>query len=181
MDIKFKYSNVYETHLNPDARPLTHTEIVTKIATMEAFWKEYYTNIENAYKEVTGLSFKRDSVICYVNSGKTFSDPLSLEIEDDKDMQDNLVHELIHILLTDNHSSFEAKQLELYKKFPEEVFTTKIHVIVHAIHLLVAQKLFPERVDRIVNYSVLRAYRKSWDIVKEMSAQAVVDSVFLNK
>lgn len=178
LQIKFEYSHIYETHLNPDAKLLPSAEIENKIAEINTFWLKNGENIGSAFREVTGLDFKRSSVICYLNSIKCFSNPLTLTIEDTLDTQDNLVHELIHVLLMDNEESFIDKWRAMFERYKDESQVTKTHIGVHAIHELVAAIICPHRLERIKSYSVLPAYIRAWEIVKKDGAENIASSIF---
>ncbi len=178
MDIKFKYSHIYEVNLNPTAEPIPIEIIKRKIEIIGDFWKEKGPQIEETLKEITGLSFREKETICWLNSKRSFSDPLTLAMVANPAMKDNLVHELIHVLLTQNDIGSTQKWKAMFDLLKQWSFPTKVHVIIHAVHFVLAQKLFPERVEYIRTFSVDEAYKKSWELVEEMGAQNIIDSVF---
>lgn len=175
MRIKFKYSHIYEKHLNPEVEPVPIEKVNTSILEMDTFWKADGPAIEKVFKDITGMSFVDDEIICYINSGKSFSDPLSLQIVDVKDMQDNLIHELAHVLLS---GRAPEKAKILWNKYKDEHVITRRHILVHAIHLLLTRNLYPERVERIKTYSKRINYIRSWEIVDQEGAEKIIELVF---
>jgi hypothetical protein len=180
MKINFKYRHVYELNLNPKADLMSWDLIENRKTMLESFWKTKGRIIEKTFKEVTGLSFNRKEIDCYLNSSVSFSEPLTIKIKyrDEKDIQNTLVHELVHVILMANEPVFIDNWKAMYKKFKKESPTTKVHIAVHAIHFLIAEKIFPDRLSRIVDFATDKHYVRSWDIVKKVGAQKIVDSIF---
>jgi len=128
------------------------------------FWATKGEEIENVLKEITGLSFLEDITV-HLNDEYSKSYPiLRLKIEDYDDMIDNLIHELIHILLTHNEVGQTDKWETIMEKYKDEPQLTKVHIVVHKIHYLLTQKLFPTRTDAIQNYSRMPEYVRSWEL-----------------
>lgn len=161
MDIKFKFTSQFQTSLS-------NKEVifpVEEIKGLNNFWLTFGSKVEEAFKEVTGLSFLEKIIPCYLNSEFSVSDPLCLKIEKIDDMIDNLIHELIHVILTQNKIGETEKWKNLMEQFKEEVPLTKVHVIIHAIHQKVYEKLgFTERINVIQNNSVKPPYIRAWEI-----------------
>lgn len=178
MNIEIKYSHIYEQELNPEASALSHAKIDEAENALVEFWKKNGSSIKKTLEHVTGLSFHKAVIPVYLNSSKIFSDPLTLKIEDTRDMQDNLVHELIHVLLIQNKTGELPGWKTLMERYKEKEPAVKVHIVVHAIHILVAQTLFPDRIERIKSYSTFPTYRKSWEIVDELGASNVVKEIF---
>lgn len=176
MKIDFKFTNQYEYTLNPDSK--VSDRIVSRaINAMEQFWSDNSGKIQFALREITGLSFDNKTIPCYLNSKTSLSDPLSIKIEKVGDMQDNLVHELIHILLTQNYEKvvFKKKWDFFWESFKDEVPSCRSHIMVHAIHFLVLSRIKPSRLKRIVEYSKHKSYVRSWKIVRTIGARNIVD------
>ena len=178
MKIEFKYSHIYELRLNPSAKMMLSKRITTSITKMEDFWEKEGSRIEKTLTSITGLNFTRQTIPCYLNSSQSFSDPLTLQIEKVDDMYDNLAHELVHVILTQNSKKIDKKWKAFFGRFKDEVFTTRVHIAVHAIHLLLAKSIFPNRVSRIRSYSKFRAYVRSWEIVEKEGADNIVFQIF---
>ena len=66
------------------------------------------------------------------------------------------------------------------KEFAAEIPLVRIHILVHAIHLLVAEQLFPKRIKAIRSYTDDPAYVRSWQIVDERGAAEIV-AILRNK
>lgn len=148
----------------------THTDINiedSKCEAMSFFWKRFGHQIEEVLFEFTGLSFLEESVTCNLNTARSFSSPLSLKINSTpRYMENDLIHELIHVLFTQNYEHnphFKDKWDAYWKLYPDESRLTKSHIPVHAIHFLVMKKIFPRRF--IAYDSRMKDYVKSWDIV----------------
>lgn len=180
MDIRFIYSNQYEVTLNPKGQI---QEVLTreKIKELGGFWKEYGEKIESTFKEISRLSFKSGLIKCYLNSTSSLSDPLSLKIEDTANMYDNLIHELSHIILSENNVGDTKGWKELQEDFKNEHPATRAHLLIHSIHSLITKKLFPQRMSHIENYSQWDSYKRSWEIVNQIGAQELIDKYLFNK
>jgi len=176
MKIKFIFSNQYEQVIARN--PVSFQDAIKSLKSIERLWDYNGKNIENELFNITGLKFIENEVTCYVNSRASFSDPFSLKISDPNTMLDNLTHELIHVILTQNYKSIEEKMVTFHKKYSLEVFLTRIHVLVHAIHIILAEKIFPNRVSKIHGYANTKEYRRAWNIVDETGPQVIVDKVF---
>lgn len=174
MDIKFKYSIQYEKTLNPEIADLKDSFVSVRIDYMNSFWSEYRDTIINQFKELTGLSFNEESLICYLNSKISLSDPLSLKMEDFYNMRDNLIHELTHVLLTQNNISESKGWKNMQKDFRKEYPATRTHIIIHSIHQNITKIVFPARIYNVENYSSLFSYTRSWEIVNEIGAMNLI-------
>lgn len=141
---------------------------------MSEFWKENGEAIEQTVIEITGLSFVENSIKCYLNTQFSISDPLSLKIENIEDMKDNLIHELIHVLFTQNEFGKTEKWQNLMEMYKNEEGLTKVHIPVQRIHYLITKKLFPTRLTAIVEYTRHSAYIKAWNLIKDPH---IVDSI----
>lgn len=176
MKIKFVFSNQFEQALSQNPVPFESAR--KALEGIEKQWNLWGRRIKEHLKRITHLEFTSKEITCYLNSKAAFSDPLSLKIEDSNYMLDNLVHELIHVLLTNNYKKIEEDIAAFHKKFQNEVFITRIHILIHAVHLLLAQEVFPERIKDIQEYSVNKDYRKAWEIVNNIGADKIVKDFF---
>jgi len=162
MKIQFTFSVQFNTSLTK--RDVLYP--AKEIEAMNLFWETCGQDIEKILTKITRLSFVEKSIKCYLNSEFSISDPLSLKIENIEDMKDNLIHELIHVLLTGNDFGETSQWKAVMEEYKEEPTATRIHVVVHRIHYLVTQKLFPNRLEAIVNYSKNPKYIRAWNIIK---------------
>lgn len=163
IDIKFTFSQPYQFSLSDKEVDFPMGEI----AAMENFWSEHGKDIEQVLKDITGLSFMGALIKCYLNSEFCVSDPLSLKIEDVPDMKDNLIHEIIHVLMSQNHYGQTDGWKALMDEYKDEYAATRVHIVVHRIHFLLTQRLFLDRVGNIMSYSTKPRYIKAWKIATE--------------
>ena len=180
MQIKFKFSLPYERALMLyQAKPASLESFIvekrkiieSRIKSLEKFWTK---KVQFAIEETVGLKFK-ENVVCYLNSARNISDPLSIKIEDLKDMQDNLIHELIHVILTQNNVSQKKGWKLLQEKYKNENPITRGHILVHAVHEVVTKKIRKGRLKRIKAYSKNPNYKNSWRIVKKEGAENLLN------
>lgn len=174
MKIVFKYSIPYEKVIGKHTIPYVHFERAIK--TLEQFWDTHGESIETELSKIANLYFKRESVTCYINSGASLSDPLSLRLDSVSSMQNTLIHELIHILFTDNIKDGEFMTLwDSYNKgLGKESQIVRSHVYLHAIHITLMESLFPHE---CVWYDSWHAdYVRSFDIVKLNTPPVIIES-----
>ena len=171
MKIQFIFSNIYENVISK--KPITPEKALKARLIIERAWKKEGKKIIHSLEKITGLCFQKDE-LCYLNSKASFSQPLSIKIEDSKTMLDNLTHELIHVLLTQNYGKIERPMKLFHTKWEKYNFTTRIHILVHAIHLELAEQIFPNRTKHIVGYSTNRNYRTSWEIVMKYGHKKLI-------
>jgi hypothetical protein len=177
MKINFIYSNQYE-------RSISNTDfwnkdlVAQQIKVLERYWKLYGHKVEKALKDVTGLKFKTKEIKCYLNSQFSISDPLSIKMQlDFDDLKETFVHELIHVLLTDNYVGVSKKKWDsFYKgKYQNETSLCRSHIAVHAIHLLVNRMLNPKREQMLITATKQEDYKRSWDIVFRDGPENIVE------
>lgn len=168
MDINFKFSHIYQSYLSK-TEPLSNAEMAGHIKGINEFWNANHISIEASLKEITGLTFKEKKIPCYLNMDYSFSDPLSIRIQEPEKMKETLIHELIHVLFTQNNiknKKFQNKWNKYWDDFKDEPRLVKSHILVHAVHnLLTGQK----------RDSVKAEYVRSWEIVEKEGAQNLVD------
>ncbi len=166
MDIKFTYSPQYDFGYKGEKSPV----LLKRLKTLQNYWDTKKTWIEALFEGYTNLSFKKKQITCYLNHTESFSNPLSLKIESESDMRDNLIHELCHVILTQNNIGDTKKWKTLQKDYKSESDTTRSHILVHALHALIT----PERLKQIKSYSQKRDYIRSWKIVEKESPKELI-------
>jgi hypothetical protein len=175
--IIFRHSHYYDQIYRDLSRTKDYPkekEIVNYIYKIQKIWKSISKKIIKELEKVTKLEFKDDKIICYV-VGKAipFSDPLTLPIfkNDYEYFIDNLIHELIHILFTQEGNLSKAKNSwkYIFNKYKSENFNTKLHIPVHAVHYHIYLRFFgEERLNKDIKLiSFLDDYRRSWNIVNK--------------
>jgi len=176
MKIHFIYSSLYESVLAE--KPISYTRGSKAAQVVSAIWKKEAEKIERALYAITGLRFKKKEIDCYLNSRRSFSEPLSLLISSPLVMRDNLTHELIHILLTQNIDAIKTDLRSFHAAFHTYDFVVRIHILVHAIHLSLAQTIYPSRIKSIRSYATSKSYRLSWKIVSEKGRENILKMMF---
>ena len=176
MNIKFIYSTSYDKSLNYMGKIVPKYIIMIKIGLLTYFWKKNQNIIEKILNEIANLSFKKEELFCNLNSVSSMSNPFSIKFEKISFMKDNLIHELIHIILTQNNIAETKGWKQIQQDFKNETVTTRNHILIHALHYLFLMKFNPSRKKYIMNYSQNIDYIRSWNIVNKIGAQNIVDS-----
>lgn len=181
MKINFIYSDIYERTINPNGTPMDAFSIRIKKNMINRFWKMNSTKIERAFHFYFGKEFKYD-IDCYITGSVSISNPLSVSIRNmlgkirkDANIQDTLVHELCHVVLSHNNVENTKKYKQFLKDFKDENPVTRIHILIHAMHYLVAKELFPRRLKNIVSFSKQPDYKRSWEIVMKIGAREIIE------
>lgn len=194
-EIIFKYSWIYDQNwkavgerLSMEIEHLSQEDIRGYMKKVEKSWKENERDILEELSKITSLSWKSESITCYVVKRcfmpSAFSDPLTISVlthKKEDEFVDVLTHELIHRLLTEPG---RMKELEDHKKlkeekYPEESFKTKIHITVHAIHKHVYLKFFnKDRLKRdMEKMRRIEDYRRAWDIVEREGHEKIIEDL----
>ena len=175
MKINFIYSPQYENALN-NGGAISWRKASKSKNEMNLIWQKKGKDIEYTLYKITNLKFTENETTCYLNSVFSISDPFSLQIlNDKKTMTDNLIHELIHILLTQNINIIQKKIAVHHKRFSKYNFTTRIHILVHAVHLELSKLIYPQRIKYIKSFSKDNSYVKSWRIVDVIGSKKILD------
>ncbi|MBS3053048.1 MAG: hypothetical protein J4469_00960 [Candidatus Aenigmarchaeota archaeon] len=184
-EVIFRYSWFYDQnfkkiHKKEKDYP-SHKNILDYIKQVQKLWGRYEKEILHELSVITGLKWKEKRITCYV-VGRCipFSDPLTLPvIEKYPDyFIDNLVHELIHQLFTQNGNIEKSKRAWNYinRKYRDKPFNTRIHIPLHAIHSHIYLRFFNEkRLSRDIKLiKFLPEYKKSWEIVREEGYKKII-------
>jgi len=107
-------------------------------------WKKHEKKILEGMTEILGLEFYADLIDVHLAPGIIpMSDPLIINFGNyPAEFVDELTHELVHVLLTDNNlfrTKDEGSETDLgdewQKLFPGyDNFSTIVHIPVHAVH-----------------------------------------------
>jgi len=150
----------------------TEKEIINYIRKIQKIWSKISNKVLKEIEKVTKLKFKDKKIPCYVvGRAIPFASPLTIPIykEEYNYFIDTLIHELIHILFTQEGNFNKAKMAwrYIFRKYKNETFDTKLHIPLHAIHTHIYTIFFSkERLEHdILELFNLRAYRRSWEIV----------------
>lgn len=150
-------------------------------------WEPVETQILTHICEQLGLQYRQNIIDVYIAPWfYAFSDPMVLGVTfTAEEFVDNLTHELIHRLLTDN-TSFQLDYLiaddweKLFGK--DHTFNTLVHIPVHAVHKSVYLDLLKseERYEHdkaIVHKNGATDYVKSWSFVDSHDYVALIKSL----
>jgi len=159
------------------------SEIVKNyISVIESLWREDEKNILNEISQITDLKFKKSSITCYVVGRCTsFKNPLTLPVivTNPTYFIDRLVHELIHILFTQEGNFDQARIGWKYIQttFNKESTKTQVHIPLYAIHTHIYLKLFTHsRLHRdIKNRWHQKEFRRAWQIVQHVGHEKILD------
>lgn len=146
MKINFEYSELLDTMLTEMAlesyTPQQFLEMVEYKKTLENNWKRLESKAIKAIESFSGLKFKKD-VECFPVKNMEFralSSPFIIRKEKNLKMAEiTVIHELIHILLTQNKEKVANYITAIY---PDKEHDFKIHIAVLAIQKKVMENLF---------------------------------------
>lgn len=162
--------------------PPDKKELDKRIENYQKAWKLIETKVITALCDVLGLNFRRNIIDVHIVSGnpRQISRPLIIKSGYPIDEFLNiLIHELIHVLLSDNEEILPRPE-ELFSSFPDETKLTKNHILVHAmlkyIYLNVLKE--PERLNNNIVTSRKHStseYYRAWEIVEKEGYLEIID------
>jgi len=128
--------------------------------------------------KITGLKWKEKKIICYVvGIGRSYSDPLTVRLYRNKsDFVDILTHELIHQIQMQNSSKTKNWFKYINKKYKTETSLTRKHILIHAVHWKILEKMFGKgRLKKnIKSLPKLKDYKRAWKIVEKDGADEII-------
>jgi len=156
----------------------TEEQVLTKVKIFQDTWKNYEDQFIESIKTVSGLSFKRSIIDCFIVSAtpRDMSAPLIIRSRyDGEEFADIIMHELLHILLSDN-------KVNRFKYSKSESERTLNHLSVFAllnyfyIEILKDEKrlLKVKQKSKEGNNS---EYARAWEIVEEVGYENIIDSL----
>lgn len=152
---------------------------------LRGVWGVHRDVILPAMLNLYGLEFNRNIIDVYVSPwNMSISDPLILNPNRPPEVQvDTLMHELLHVLFTDNTSYclYEPHDKQLLDRWRDMFgsdleFKTLVHIPVHAgLKALFLDTLGePERLDRdILRMQKNPAYKAAWDYVENQDYKQI--------
>ena len=148
MKINFVYSRVYDEllhrYIKKELSELFIKEMLLFNEEFEAFWEKDGKKIISNIEKISRLKFKGNKN-CYLVSNMFYaaiSEPLTLRKENLIDMKMRLIHELVHILISDNYNKLNDLINRIY---PEESVEFRTHIPVLLITRKVVENIFGER------------------------------------
>ena len=142
-------------------------------------WQQKYNNkVFKLMSQVSGLRWQRTEMDAYVaRQIIPFSIPLTLHpVKNLDELAETIIHELCHNLIVQNSGKIQPLYKKLFREFKNEPFTTKIHLLVYAIHIPVIQKLFSKKkvkqfLEATKEYKCSKAYWRAVQIVQEKTPE----------
>ena len=147
------------------------------LSKIRLWWKEEGTFILKEMMAVTGLEWHFTQLNCYIiTENKGFSDPLTIPYINDKDeFIDQLTHELIHILISNNEEKVKPITEYIFKKYKDEEIITQYHIWLYAIHSYVLLKIYGEkRLNAHFNNLFDPPCRRALDLVQEEGYEKIL-------
>ena len=196
-NLVFKYSRIYNTNwkryfsVSADISLPSFEDILEQKSKLEEYWKINGAKIMNSISNISGLKWKDEDINVYlIAHGPVFSDPLTLSLSkgkesvnvlSDEEIQIDLIHELIHNILSQNHDELSNFSNWRDAKYGEEDILTRVHIAVHAIEVGVMTELKREKeLEKIIMKSS-GSYRKAWDILEQEGWENIVKYFTFNK
>lgn len=174
--------------LRGDGTPLLSDEEYEKVTrNYEKAWRPYEQDILTAAIKKLDLEFYQRVIDVYVAPWfAAFSDPMVIGVMNTPDeFIDDLTHELLHRLLTDNTSlPLDTKYLAIWQKLfgDDHKLNTLVHIPVHAVHkyiyleVLKDEKRLARDIDRVKEYRT-KDYLDSWAYVNEYGYNEIVEKL----
>lgn len=138
-------------------------------------WNKYGRKILQTISTMTRLKWQEREIVCYLTWGVIpYSDPVTLNLRSDID---TLTHELIHRIISEpkNRQLVSKNWQTLMKRYKNESRLTKVHIVVHAIHYSILDKLFDKkRLQQEMNKVKSKDYIRAWDIVKRDDHREII-------
>ena len=185
-EIIFTYSRIYEGALNGEIfkkkrESLSEVKILNYIKSIEKAWKRDEKDILREISKVTGLNWEEKHIYCYlIEKGTSFCPPLTMPMIKDKVLfMDLLTHELVHGIFNfppDNFKKSKKAWDYINKKYRKESRKTRIHILVHAVHNYILNKLYDKkRLKKNIQFlSSQIDYKRAWDIVQKEGYQNIL-------
>lgn len=175
--IEFVYSWIYDyiwrvrladEHSKHGYPPPSQT--VAEMEKKATAWEGRSKTILSEIVEASGLRWREKSIKCYcVGSAVGISDPLTLTPhKSNEEFTDNLTHELIHQILTQNRDRLGKINRNINENYQAESRVTRNHILVYAVeskvHLgLSSKKRFDRKMARIREES----HKRAWELVNK--------------
>jgi len=183
--IIFRHSHSYDKVFKDMSRANNYPnekKVIEYIKDVQKIWNKIGRKILIEMQRISKLRFNDNKIVCYVvGRAIPFADPLTVPIywKDHNYFIDTLIHELIHLLFTQEGNLQKSKKSwgYIFTKYKNETFDTKIHIPLHAIHTHIYTMFFSmERLEHdIIELYNLHAYRRSWEIVNKDGYQKIIE------
>jgi hypothetical protein len=179
-ELWFYYSDIYERAVLGDKyTKLTkegHAKVRDYRNKLQKTWDKQEREIFDTIAKVSGLDWCKPCVDCYlVRNVIPFSRPMTIRLRESVEYNiENVIHELIHDII--EHEPERATNFRS-SKYGKLDWSTRIHVLVHAIEHEVLFKLYSprkakEKIERW--YLIGEMYKKAWEIVHKEGAKKII-------
>lgn len=167
-------------------------EMADIVAAYKKEWAKHEKKVLGTLESQLGVTFRKNIIDVYIAPWfYAFSDPLVMGITfSPEEFVDQLTHELIHILLTDNtKKSIDSLNTQVGDEWSKvfgknHSFTTLIHIPVHALHREVYKALYKDEAEarelserRKLSENNASDYLKAWQYVDEHTEDVIIDMV----
>lgn len=156
----------------------SHEAVLGKIVLFKDAWAVYEEKFFAFLQKETGLTFKRNIIDCYIVSAtpRDMSAPLIIRSRwSGEEFVNTLMHELIHVLFSDN----ATKKVVLDKEVSPR---TTNHVMVFALlkkfylDILQDEEKF-EKYSVVFNPEINKEYVEAWEIVNSVGYDAIIENI----
>lgn len=161
--------------------------LAKKVASYQKAWTPDEEKILANMCQLLGLEFKQNIIDVYVAPWfYAFSDPMVMGVIFEPDeFVDNLTHETLHRLLTDNTiTSPDFDYIKEWKKLfgTKHSFNTLVHIPVHAVHKAIYLDVLkqPKRLERekqALKKNDATDYLKSWEYVDRYGHEEIIEKL----
>jgi len=178
-DDRYRNSSLIQKNLKKKKKTYpSMKKIESYTMAVKKVWKKEEKSILKEMSKITGLKWKEKKIICYVvGIGRSYSDPLTVRLFKNKsDFVDILTHELIHQIQMQNSSRIKNWFKYINKKYKTETGLTRGHILLHAIHWKILEKMFGKgRLKKnIKSLQKLKDYKRAWKIVEKEGADEII-------
>lgn len=193
-EIEFRYSGVYDRQYRNDPRVKKYfeeseydypsiEEIKKRIKSLQDSWDNIKSDVLKEISGIYNLDWQEKKIICYITGvGRPISDPLTIGLwkdswRDNAGLIDNLVHELLHQIQSQNISKITSWFREyLMEKYVNETRTTRSHILLHAVHKQIYEKFFDiTRLQKDIEKCKKHPdYNRAWEIVEKEGAKNII-------
>ncbi len=164
-----------------DWTPPTKEAMDVRVKNYREAWRQIEERVLKSLQENLKLNFKRNVIDVHIVSGnpRQFSRPLVIKSGYSKvDFIITIIHELIHVLLSDNEHALPHPK-DIFPKHHKESQTTKNHIVVHAVLKIIFLETLnsKELLDRNIEISTKHStkdYLRAWEIVNDNGANQII-------
>lgn len=189
--MKFIYSPIFDERikntpgvkriLERDKRNYPSKNKINRIIKeLDIFWNKKGNKILKKISEITNLDWNILELRCnIVGIQRPISEPLIIGIYHLKNFEeiiDVLIHELIHIIQTENKELLRDWSKYVGENYHNEKFNTQAHISINSIQWVLYKKMSLEgRIEKIISRdSGDKEYLRSWEIIRNETPEKLV-------